>query len=705
MKNVISITFIFICFSFFSQSKKERYADKLYNNKNYYEASFVYRELVDKDREDSKFDYFKLSKLADSYYRIREYTGSLAVYELMYQKHLLYKVDLTNYVDCLLRLKNRVRAVDICKEFEDSISNDRYFSLVESKKSLKNDSLYSIVNYLDQLNSGEGDFSPFVKDKKIYFASSRKDIGFTNGKYSWDNTNFVKIYSAEISSNGFENVEIDKRFSTKYHDGVVSISPNGNRMFVTSNDLFERRDKLTQNLIVREFLFVNNEWILQPLLKFNNENYSCGHVAFINDSTIIVSSNKPGGYGLSDLYKSTLTTDGWGDLINLGSIINTTGNEMFPYVSNKGTLYFSSNGHYGFGGLDIYRSSLDFINVENVGAPVNSEMDDFSLVLDRTESNGYFTSDRLFVDNLYSVYFKEKNAFLLTSLFDKSRNEPSYADDVFLVNGLDTVKLNTTDENKYFSTLDLNKEYEIIVQKEDYYVQNGTLKFNTTGTIGNDTIPIKIDLNSDYRLVKLHTIDKISKEKVSDVNGFFIDPNTNDRIAFLSDENGDTEVKIKVNTLYASKASKKGFLDLNSAVYIGELAKLEVEMSLEKIKKNVKFEIKNVLYDFAKSSLRDESTLELDKLVEFLKVNNTIKVELSSHTDCRGSDADNLLLSQRRAESCVNYLISKGIVPAMIVAKGYGEKQLLNKCDDGVSCSEEEHQVNRRTEIKILSVE
>jgi outer membrane protein OmpA-like peptidoglycan-associated protein len=129
------------------------------------------------------------------------------------------------------------------------------------------------------------------------------------------------------------------------------------------------------------------------------------------------------------------------------------------------------------------------------------------------------------------------------------------------------------------------------------------------------------------------------------------------------------------------------------------------DVSLEKIKAGTKFTIENVFYDFAKATLREESKSELDKLADFLLKNDNIKVELSSHTDSRGSDSQNQKLSQARAQSCVDYLLSKGVKKENIIAKGYGESKLVNRCKNGVNCSEEEHQANRRTEIKVLSVQ
>jgi outer membrane protein OmpA-like peptidoglycan-associated protein len=213
-------------------------------------------------------------------------------------------------------------------------------------------------------------------------------------------------------------------------------------------------------------------------------------------------------------------------------------------------------------------------------------------------------------------------------------------------------------------------------------------------------------LKSKYIPLNTLVVDEKSNQPLVDADVLIVNKTTGEESTLHTDDAGRLNTELLRDNNYEIVAGKPGFIKNSKDISTKTTAeKIDESIALKKISKGVKFEVENVLYDLGKATLRPESKVELNKIILFLNENPTIKVELSSHTDSRGSDKSNQVLSQKRAQSCVDYLVSQGVSKNSIVAKGYGETQLLNKCKNGVQCDEAEHQRNRRTEIKVLSVQ
>jgi outer membrane protein OmpA-like peptidoglycan-associated protein len=338
----------------------------------------------------------------------------------------------------------------------------------------------------------------------------------------------------------------------------------------------------------------------------------------------------PGGFGGTDIWYSQLQADGiWGKPMNAGSVINSTGNEMFPTITSTDTLYFSSNGHIGMGGSDIFMaggSQNNWTDPINLKYPVNSPGDDFSytaLTLGADTTIGYFSSNRvggLGSDDIYS--------------FSK-----------------------------------------VIVRPPVFCIKGKILKKPTQ-------IPL------------LGTTITLYANGVKIVDG--LKPNAD----------GTYSIDLKPNTDYAVLAKKERFQSDSLLITTKGLTKsknFEVDLSLDSLFQIGKvISLANIYYDFDRDSIRIDASQVLDGLVRTMLDNPTIEIELRSHTDSRGKEDYNQKLSQRRATAAVNYIVSRGINAKRITAKGYGEWQLLNKCNSYVECTEEEHQINRRTDFKIL---
>lgn len=698
----MKIIFLFIILnlssSIFSQTFKEKYANKLFENMEYYECSAIYEEIADKLIDKQKINYEIITKTAVSFYNIRNYPKSLSYLEILAKSKKLDNRCLAMYFDCLVKQKEFAKIRIKRDLFEPLFSNNyNLLNLKEYQDSISVDSAKYTLSKLS-INSGKGEYSAIEHEDNLYFASTKNEMGYTQTKYSWDNSNFSDVYVSSTKS-GLVKSEIVKELKNDYHDGPVCFLED--EIYLTRTKYEKIGDKKTKHVGV----YYGKIGEKLSALKFNSENYNIGHVAFSNDGKIMYfSSDVPGGFGGSDIYYSLKENDQWGNPINLGSKVNTKGDEMFPFIDSKGGIYFSSNGRIGFGGLDVYYLADKANYPTNLGHPINSIGDDFSFILNKDEKTGYLTSDiENNIDNIYSVRVNEIMGVLKVSAFNPRDNKTIEDPNIYLIdmNSFDTIKVQKNPSGEYLIPVKRNAQYLVYADKKNFK-QFLEVKINTGQIKNNEVLEKKVDLTQVSVDMLVKSFDSETKLPLANAevqimasNGEVIKCKTNDF--------GIATIPLKVDSKFMLSASKKGYLDLNTSFTSNPLNP-ELIVNMVEIKKDVVFKIENILYDLGKADLREISKIELDKLSNFLLINNTIKVELSSHTDSRSTAEFNIILSQKRAQSCLDYLISKGVPSKNIIAKGYGESKLLNNCSDGVNCPETDHQLNRRTEVKILSV-
>ncbi|MFZ4546168.1 MAG: OmpA family protein [Bacteroidales bacterium] len=490
------------------------------------------------------------------------------------------------------------------------------------------------------INTNANDFGPSFYQGKLIFAS---DYAGTETKkiYNWTGYGYLDIMQASPKVYGDfygamnPPTKFDSKFNKQYHDGPATFSSDGRSIYFTrSSNSNYKQEGLFKTSLLQVFYChkTDTTWGEVKPFYLNKPEYSVGHPALsFNGQTLYFASDMPGGEGGTDIYLCKREGDGWGGPIKLGPMVNTKGNEMFPYACEDGSLFFASDGQPGFGGLDIF--STKNINGRwttpvNLKGPINGSYDDFAIAFAPGLKNGFFSSNR----------------------------------------------------------------------------PNG---------IGNDDIyafrkmdPIALPLLPTYLsgIVK----DKTTMTPLADATVFLYNTNTSSVKILKTDINGIYFAKVVKPTDYIAKAMKTNYIADCTPFVINKLQPGDTiiaprELLLDKLIVNKTFKIDNIYYDFDKYDIREDAKPELDKLVRIMK-ENTIAVELGSHTDCRGSHSYNDNLSQKRAESAVNYIIDEGININRILAKGYGESQLLNKCADGVDCTAEEHQENRRTEFKVISL-
>ena len=349
-----------------------------------------------------------------------------------------------------------------------------------------------------------------------------------------------------------------------------------------------------------------------------------------------------------------------------------------PSLSSDGmTLYFTSDMPGGQGGSDLYRSKMEggkWSKPENLGPEINTSGNEAFPYIHDQDSTFYFSSDAN-----------------------------------FNMGGLDIFKCKWNGSK--WST-PMNIKVPLNSNKDDFAFSlkaDGKTGYLSSNRSGSDRIyewaPIA-PIPPSY-FVDGTTTDKVTGKPLGGVRVLFKDMDAGIEEFVVSDENGKYKYQIKPNTHYDIVASKDGYFVKKDKAFIQAAKKgqsVTKDLSLEQIVIDKPIVIENIYYDVAKWDIKPAAAIELDKLVLFLKDNGKINIELSSHTDCRASDQYNMVLSEKRAKSAVDYLISQGIEAARLKAKGYGETKLLNRCTDGVQCTDEEHQLNRRTEIKVLKI-
>lgn len=503
------------------------------------------------------------------------------------------------------------------------------------------------------LNTKNSEFGPVFYKGGIIFASDRKKVFRDERIYEWTNRGYLDLYYSEprFFRDFWDEMTRPEKLpllNQTWHDGPVCFSQDFTRIFVTRT--LETKGKGLKDQLPASHLQIFHA-IIKPGKKviynpfpLNSKNYSVGHPSVSEDGKkLVFSSDMPGGSGGSDLYMTEMKGGRWSNPKSLGPGINSFGDEVFPYLANDSTLYFSSDGLPGLGGLDLYESHLKngvWQKPVNLQAPVNSSYDDFGIVFQKGKMDGFFSSDRpggMGMDDIYA--------------FRNYSREP--------VPGKQVIS----------------------------------------------TVPDKQSLLMASGIVR----DKQTLLPLDSATIFVANARTGDVTIAMSDSQGIYTVQVEDGTLYAAKAMKKGyFYDCSTFRFnlTGSSSPLQIPTDLlpEKYQLNQIFPLKNIYYNTDQWVVRDDAEETLDRLAALMK-EYPIHIELSSHTDSRAPADYNKILSQKRAEAVVRYLILKGIHPARMVAMGYGESRLINRCADGVKCSESEHQVNRRTEFKVTAMD
>lgn len=696
---------------------KAKLAEKHYSNLEYYKAAPIYKELADKYLKKKKGSTDYILKTAISKGKIYDFQTSNYYFDL-YLKNSTTPISEEHYLNYI----NQLRIEENYSESRTQASkalllypkNEVFMTISKSSdrdlNHIKQDS--SLNSYLLMpFNSGAGDFAPTYFNGGLIYTTKAFHPDFLSGKYGWDNGNYTNLVFTSPIEQGWSKPTILKNsFHTRAHDGPVSFDESEKRMIITHNYSGKEKKKGTRYLALYfSDKLEDGTWSFLTPFPHDQLESNAGHGCFSpNGKRIYFVSDRNNGVGQTDLYYSDFENEKWTAPINLGKQINTEGNEMFPFITKDNLLYFASDGHLGLGGLDVFVVDLNKPNATpiNLGAGINSSADDFGLIVEEKGTAGYLSSNRGdFIDRIYKWERKEPQIKLelkLVAAFTPEEILPNHT--LTIVSSFDTTELITSELGTASTILKVNQNFEITASK-NYFVQSDQVTVNTENIKRDTTIFRTIILKPTTINVKIKVVNKKSKNPIPDSKVRIRKIKDNSEEILFTDEDGFIELIVDRNEKYWASASKKGFVDGESPFQTENQSGkvIELELALPEIVKGDKFKLENIFYDYDAATLRQESEAALNQLAEFLLENNLI-IELSAHTDSRGSATYNKKLSQRRAQSCVDYLVSRGVSTSNIIAKGYGESMLVNKCKDGVKCSEDEHQENRRTEVKILEV-
>jgi outer membrane protein OmpA-like peptidoglycan-associated protein len=486
MKNLnylILLLFIGNSFMVSAQSAKQKKADKLFNDLAYIEAVEVYKELIEKDHNTT----YNNQKLGDSYMKLRSPENAVFYYADALKVPDISPEYYFKYAQALRGVKRYDESREWMQKYCDSNGRsavvDEMLSKDISDFKIKEKYILEKVDF----NSDYSDFGAFEKDGKIYFVSARDEGMSRKSKtYSWNGEPFLDVYQLEAGTVS----PVPGDVNTMLHDGPLCISKDGKTMYFTRNNYINNKkgkpdkDK-TNNLKIYCASNVNGNWENVVELPFNNDAYSVGHPAFSPDEkTLYFASGMPGGVGGSDIYKVEILGDNlFGKPVNLGDKINTSLDENFPFVTEYNVLYFSSNGHLGLGLMDIFKADLAKmeIDVENLGGPVNSNMDDFSYFQNDQNNTGYFASNRDASDDIYGFNLL-KPLILKGKVTDMVNQSPIPLATVRLMDENDKqIAFLETDQDGNFQTeINRDTKYPIQAKHIKYHEKTGTVNsFNT----------------------------------------------------------------------------------------------------------------------------------------------------------------------------------------------------------------------------------
>ena len=629
---------IFIFLAFLSSCVTTKTAIKEFNNAEYYSAATKFQKVIKEG--DSKNSFLLAEALrksnrlwqAQKYYTDainNGYKEEIAYYYLALSLKSNNAYDQSDSLISNYLLKGKDESVLILMKSElQNINNLRNYP----------DTSYYRVKNLETINTEFAEYSPSFSNDKLFFVSNR----ISEKIYSGTGTPFTDLF--EVKTRG-ANVELSslKKLgeninNEKVNAGSITFSEDGMYMiFAKGND---GKSSGRNNVDLYWSRFRRGGWTNPRLLNVNtSRSWDSTPYLSKDGKTLYFASNRSKGFGGTDIYKANVNRRGrWINIQNLGPEINTPGNELFPSVTEDGRLYFSSDNHEGFGGLDIFVASRKGgeITITNPGKPLNSRGDDFG-VNPYNPTRGFFTSNRdggKGDDDIYTFVNNDPNLKIVNYVLKGTTLTQNNNDKDLVILGNSSVKL-------------LDNEGTVI--EETFTDENGQFEF-------------KVFTDEDYILIG-------EKENYFSTRGDF------------------------------STIGKE--LDKSKLVEFITNVEFEKNLILDRIVVNKSIVLDNIYYDLDKADIREDAALELDKLVIILKDNPNISIELSSHTDDRSSVEYNQDLSQRRAESAVSYILSKGIDQNRISAKGYGESQLIIQNAQ----TEEEHQINRRTEFKVTSYE
>lgn len=713
---------------FAGDSKMEKEADRLFTIKDFKQAVKGYQKvlIIEPENEPVK------EKIAHCYRWMNQSIEAEKWYAEVMKNPVTASSNKFYYAQALAANEKYDQALKYFSEYMVAENKDYALDLpIHQKKWVElmkqNNSIE--VKYLPEVNSAQSDYSPiFYKDSNILFVSDAKVklLGLEEGK----NASCKRLY---VSYGGTARSADPRRFGlstsdNNEQDGPAAFTKAGEVIYFTRSRceiMKEKQDSANKKNTFKVYKASYEKSMdiwgrVSSAFPFNSNEYNVSHPAFSADNQFMIfASDMPGGFGGYDLWITQQNGNEWSKPKNLGHMINTPGEEKFPFISANDTLYFASDAHEGLGGLDIYKSRINLILAScdkplNIGIPFNSSKDDFGFVVHRHNLSGYFSSNRpgaMGKEDIY--YWGNKPIHVKVHVINEKNKAVQWADLRLLCKG-SAAKQTRTDTGG-FAGFEVIRDCNctLKVSKSDYKPKLVPVRV-AQKSIGLD-IKLEKLIKPEIKL-EITVLNKENNEPLQGVSIDVIEKNSGDKVHTSTDREGklliagvEENIDLEVTARKVTESMEKKFLSQTMLVStMGKVAPVYMKKTiyLETGELYVPVHLKQLHFDQAKYELKESGYADLDWLVKIMKDNPTLEIEIGNHTDCRGSSLQNMNLSAKRSEAVSNYLVSKGIDIKRIIAVGYGESELLNdcKCEGPLqeNCSEAAHQQNQRTEIKIL---
>lgn len=556
-------------------------------------------------------------------------------------------------------------------------------------------------------NTEASDFGPSIVGDELWFSAySSKNL--KKAKKGMSKNLYYSIFKTPIDARGFtlyEPREPINDFNSGFHEGPVSYCAQTGELFVTlsntvSVDVLEdgvvkKKEKIRLRIV--SCTNHNGVWIVNEEMPFNDKLYSVGHPAIsVSGDTLFFTSDLPSmSKGGTDIFMVTRNNHVWGTPVALGENINSAGEEMFPFYSPSGMLIFASNGRADCkGGLDLYCSCMlpEGASEAKPLSVFNSEYDDFGLIIHPSGESGYFVSNRPGQngdDDIYLIKIKKTFIELMVSVLDDFTRNP--------IKGAE-VTLYSCDGNKIDNGIvDENGQFLFKVLRGGCYVVGASAKgYPENRKAYGKEQNVVIDMKHD-RSLQLVFLDYFTHNPIENVR-----INLDNSPAVQLSEDGFFFKKLTTEREIQVFASVGGYLNERLIIDATKEFYTEKDIMMMKLELDNSYIIEGISFDKDDWMITPSTAIALDQFIILMTENPAIKVEIDNYTDSRGDDQYNLSLSRHRSESIVDYLLKKGVPRQRLLAKGCGETQLLNRCSNGVECSNEEHSKNNRTEFKII---
>lgn len=588
-----------------------------------------------------------LRNLAEAYQKTNDFKSAMETYKRIVERKNCKSEDYYNYANSLRMNELYSEAEYWMDEYQKKSPNDirakvhEDYDMTTYRKLLDDQGVFKVANL--GINSEYQEFGPSLYGQLLIYSAQAPRRGIILRKYAGGNEFFLDLYAVDTLNTGeYSREEFEAKFNRKYHEGTLTFSKDMREVFFTSNNIKEQGEDGKHNLqIFHSVLDSNMQWTKPVKLEFNSIEYSYGHPSLTEDGKrLYFSSDKPGGNGGTDIYYVDRDENGvWGEPENMGDEINTEGDEMYPFYNEENQIFFfSSDGHFGLGGLDVYACKIrgeKLGKVNNLGVPVNSAQDDFGVVFRENMKTGYISSNRAEGnggDDIYKVTLKKP--LVLEEYPKEIKGTAKDHRNKIVANA--TITLYDKDMNVVNSfTTDSTGAYSFTVEAFTEFTVHGSKKKHY-----NDSLLVATDFDEESKMVNL----VLRYDEIKTI------------------ETIDHQLILDVETIY---------FDLNSA------------------------------------ALRPDTKEKLDHVVQFMNDYPDIRIELGSHTDCRGNNAFNQRLSEARARNSAAYIKERITNPDRVTGRGYGEERPVTDCDcvrgKKKPCTKEEHQMNRRTEFTIVN--